>query len=162
MAERLYVTIDSRFDVPPDYALAWLTDFREDDMRDAGGAKMPAIKVTRLPDGRIQREFPMPMGLGNYTTRTTIEGKDRWVALCELRDAKTGAVVTTNRIVETVRPEGSGTAHHVDLYQEDLTTKAKIIAALTKPMVRAQLRKLFAHQKREMEAAFHAGKPPTA
>src|SRR5438067_8868509 len=130
MPERLYLTFDNRYDVPPEYALAWLTDFREDDMQAVGGAKMPRIKVTKLPDGRLQREFPMPMGLGSFRTVTRIEGKDRWVADCELRDRRTGDVVSRNRIVETVRPEGGGgTRHHVDLFQDDLTSKTKLMAA---------------------------------
>lgn len=162
MNEKPYLTFDNDFDVPPEYAMAWLLDFREDDMRHAGGARMPAIKVTKHPDGTLQREFPLPMGMGNYVTRTHVEGKDTWVALCELRDRKTGELTTTNRIVERVAPAGNGTRHHVDLYQTDLTTKSRILSALTKPMQRAQIRKLFAVQKRDMEAAFKAGKPPTS
>ena len=47
-------------------------------------------------------------------------------------------------------------------YQTDLTLKSRIFAALGKPMQRAQIKKLFAVQKRDMEAAHKAGKPPTA
>jgi hypothetical protein len=162
MGEKLFLTFDNEYAVPPEYAMAWLLDFREDDMQHAGGAKMPAIRVTKLPDGRIQREFALPMGLGNFVTKTRVESKDTWIADCENRDPKSGKVTSTNRIVESVRPAGPGTRHHVDLYQTDLTLKSRIFAALGKPMQRAQIKKLFAVQKRDMEAAHKAGKPPTA
>lgn len=159
VAQRPFLVIENRFDVPPEYAIAWLTDFRSDDMQKVGGEKMPSIRVTRLPDGRIQREFSM-MGLA-LTTRTTIQPPHDWIATMEGRDKK-GEVVTTGRVVESVRPAGDGTHHRAELWDDGSRGYVRFFNWLSIPMQRAQLRKLFAQQKKEMEAAFRAGKPPTA
>lgn len=159
MPEKLLLTLENSFDVPPAYAMAWLTDFRSDDMRAVGGERMPEIAVGRTPEGHVTREFAM-MGL-QMRTETTLEPPSRWVASTQARDKK-GRLVSRGRVEESVEPMGAGTRHRCKLYQEDLTFMARVMTTLSIPMQKRMLRKLFAHQKREMEAAFKAGKPPTA
>ena len=56
-----FIAKTNRFDVPPEYCLAWCNDFRpEDDQQLTGGKDL--IQLTRLPDGRIKREFVTPLG----------------------------------------------------------------------------------------------------
>lgn len=42
--------------IPPDDAYAWLTDYREDDMREVMGDPSGTRKLQRLPDGRLHLE----------------------------------------------------------------------------------------------------------
>jgi hypothetical protein len=160
MAETPFLRFDNEYAVPPAYALAWLTDFREDDMQRVGGPKQPLIKVTRIPDGRLQREFDLPMGMGRMRTVTTVE-TDRWVAVMEQWNKK-GKLVMRGHIVESVRPGGAGTLHRVEITGEPLTFGARMMGALSKGAQASGIRKLFQVQKRDMEAAFASGKPPTS
>lgn len=158
MPERLLRTFDNAFAVPPAYALAWLTDFRPEDMRTVEGEKAPLIQVSRLPGGGIQRDFEM-MGMA-MQTRTSVESSSRWVALGSAKDKK-GRDVVRFRIVETVAPKGSGTHHRVDFYREDVTTMAEIMTVVMKGPQRRSIQKIFDVNQREMQVAFNAGKPAT-
>lgn len=154
-----FIEKTNRFDVPPDYCLAWCNDFRPEDDQQLTGAK-DLIRVTRLPDGRIKREFTTP--LGPFMTVTTVNAP-RWTSAGEQYDKK-GRVVARWDVDERVESDGKGgTIHHAEISKpRDATLKMKLMIPLMRPMLRRNLDKLFANAKVQMEELHKAGKPPTS
>lgn len=156
MAEKPYMVLESRFEAPPEYVAQWLTDFRPDDGRWFG--RDGALEVHK--EGRQTRiEGPHPMGWQKGVL--TVETATRWSARTEMLTAKGGSVKAVGHVVETVRPEGSGTLHRADLSMDGKTFGMRLMSTLMKPMVKRELKQGFAKMKAEMEAAYKAGKPPT-
>ncbi|HUR69892.1 MAG TPA: hypothetical protein VM370_11660 [Candidatus Thermoplasmatota archaeon] len=154
-----FIEKTNRFDVPPEYCLAWCNDFRpEDDQNLTGGRDL--INVTRLADGRIKREFVTP--LGPFMTVTTVT-TPRWVSAGEQYDKK-GRVVARWDVTEWVEPDGKGgTIHHAEISKpRDTTLKMKIMIPMMRPMLKKNLDKLFANAKTQMEDLYRSGKPATA
>jgi hypothetical protein len=147
-------TIENRFEVPPDYARDWLTDFRADDSERFFGAARPT-KVQRKGN-EIVREVEEPWGTNK--SWITIESPTRWVARGEVH--KRGKVIARGGVVETVRADGKGTLHRAEIDFEPQVFLMKLMMPLMKGKMMGDLRKGFAQMKTAMEAEYNAGKPP--
>ncbi len=148
---------ETRFDVPVDYAFAWLTDFRPDDMKMADPKRAPAIRVTHR-GGLIIREWSM-MGM-DFHTETTLEGTTRWVTASTI--TRKGKPFARGGVVETLRQTPTGALHRAEITSEPLTLGAKLMAPAFNVANKANLDKLFREAKRRMETQHREGKPPTA
>ncbi|MGQ0535393.1 MAG: SRPBCC family protein [Methanobacteriota archaeon] len=147
--------VENRFDAPPEYVRDWLTDVRPDDGRFFG--ETAVMTVTRKGN-EIVREHTNSMGLNRIVI--TIESPTRWRG--KFTVTKGGKLVMTGDLVETVEPEKTGTIHRVrgDIYPQ--TFSMKVMAPLMMPIMARGVRKGFVVIKKEMEASYKAGKPPTA
>lgn len=150
--------VDSRFDVPPEYARDWLTDYRPDDGQRYFGDKGPPAKVTRKGNEIVRTNESPPLGF--QTATVLVESPTRWTATGDFK--KGGKQTATFRIVETVQAQGKGTAHHVEGMMDGKTFGMRIMLPLMMPMMTKGLREAFAQMKTDMEASHKAGKPPTS
>lgn len=148
---------ETRFDVPPDYAYAWLTDFRPDDMAMADPKRAPTIRVSRQ-GGKIVREFSM-MGM-DFRTETTLETPTRWTTESTIH--RKGTLFARGHVVETVREVPGGTLHRAEVGGEPVTLLAKLMNPVFNVANKANLNKLFREAKRRMEEQHKAGKAATA
>ena len=148
---------ETRFDAPVGYAFAWLTDFRPEDMR-LGDPKAPLIRVRR-EGNKITREFEM-MGM-KFHNVTTIESTTRWTTESEILSGA-GKILAVGHVVETIAPAGEAASHRAEVAQEPRSLRMRLIQPMMRSQQRKNLTTLFANAKREMEAQFKSGKPPTA
>jgi hypothetical protein len=149
---------ENRFDVPVDYAFAWLTDFRPDDMRRLGqDPRMPDFAVVRK-DGRIVRDWDM-MGM-RFHTETTLESPTRWTTKSTI--TRKGKLVATGDVVETLEPAPGGTLHRAVVRRHAESFFGSLVGPFFDVGNKSSLRKVFANAKKELEAAYRAGKAPTA
>lgn len=152
------VTFDNKYDVPPDYAAKWLTDFRSDDGQRFFGHEGPS-KVTRKGDA-FHTEGTIP-GFADQKGVAVIDSPTSWHADSEF--FKRGKLVGRGSVKEHVRPDGRGTVHHVEVTSEPLSLMMKLMMPLMgKGMMQKSLGQAFVSIKAQMEADYKAGKPPTA
>ena len=158
MPDAPFMTRENRFAVPPEYAFAWLTDFREDDDKRLVGGK-DLVRVRKDASG-IHRESATPMG--PFRT-TTVLASPRWTTRGEQLDRK-GRLMGRWDLEEWVETDGAGgTRHHVRITKpRDATLRMRLMLPLMRPMMKRQLDTLFTNAKAMMEAQHRAGKPPTA
>ena len=150
---------ENHFDVPPDYAAKWLTDFRADDGQRYFGNKN-TVTITRKGN-EIHNEGPHPMGWAKGVA--IIDSPTSWHATTEFSKAKGSPPTGTGAVKETVRPDGSGTLHRAEITFEPSGIGMKVMFALMgRSMMDKSLKAGFAKMKEEIEASFKAGKPPTS
>jgi hypothetical protein len=151
---------ENRFDVPPDYAAKWLTDFRPDDGQRWFEHKGAAAAVTRKGN-EIWQEGPHPMGWAKGVV--VIDSPTAWHATTEFFKTKGGPSTGRGTVKETVRAEGKGTVHRAEITFDPLTLGMKLMFPIMgKAMMDKSLKAGFARMKQDMEASYKAGKPPTA
>ena len=156
MARDATVQLENTFRAPPAYVAAWLTDFREDDGPRYFG--MPGPSRIRREGDLILTEAPLP--IGSTRGRLTLESPTRWSAESEILDRR-GRVLVRSRLLETVAPEGAGSRHTVRVTLTPESLRGRLMLPFMKAMMRRTLRRGFAAVRRELDAAFRAGRAPT-
>jgi hypothetical protein len=153
------VTFDNRYDVPPDYAAKWLTDFRSDDPQRFFG-RQEGHKVLQRKGNEFYMEGTIP-GFADQKGTAVIDSPTSWHANSEF--FKGGKLVGKGSVHETVRAEGKGTLHHVEVTSEPISLMMKIMTPLMgASMMRKSLSQGFVEMKKQIEADYKAGKPPTS
>jgi hypothetical protein len=153
------VTFDNRYNVPPDYAAKWLTDFRADDPQRFFGRDQPH-KVQRKGANEIYTEGTIP-GFADQKGTVILDSPTAWHANSDF--FKAGKLVAKGGVKETVRAEGQGTLHHVEVWSEPLSLGMKIMMPLMgRSMMQKSIGQAFVKIKEQIEADYKAGKPPTA
>lgn len=150
------LVLENRFQAPPAFVKAWLTDFRPDDGRYFGDPN--PIKVERRGH-TVHREQQTPMGPLPMVVHVAKD--DAWSVEGEQRTPD-GAVVFRFRLQESVRPNGEGTLHRVEMF---LVPVAPGVDAMLPQLVagwKTNLEKGFEAIAREIAAEARAGKSPTA
>lgn len=153
------VVFENRYDVPPDYAAKWLTDFRPDDGQRYFGNKA-TVNITRKGN-ETWNEGPHVMGWAKGVA--TLDSPTSWHAKNEFSKTKGSPVFMRASVKENVRAEGKGTLHHTEVTVDPLTFGMKLMFGLMgKAMMTKSLKAGFVKIKEDMEASFKAGKAPTA
>ena len=153
------VTVENRFDAPPDFVRDWLTDFRPDDGQRWFEFKAP-VQVTRKGN-EFHTEGPHPVGYAKGVV--VIDSPTAWHATNQFSKTRGGPVIGVGQVRETVRAEGQGTLHRAEITFEPKTLGLKVMFGLMgRSMMDKSMTKGFAKIKQEMEAQYKAGKPPTA
>lgn len=154
------VVFENRFDVPPDYAAKWLTDFRPDDGQRWYDFKGGPPTLTRKGN-EVHTDGPHVMGWA--TGVVTLDSPTQWHAKTDFFKSKGGPLVGRGAVRETVRADGKGTLHRAEVDFEPLGFGTKLMFALIgRSMMTKSLKAGFAKMKQEMEAQHKAGKPPTS
>ncbi|MCA1813191.1 MAG: hypothetical protein LC624_04475 [Halobacteriales archaeon] len=152
------VVLENRFDVPPDYAAKWLTDFRSDDAQRYFGNRA-TVTLTKKGNETFS-EGPHQMGWSKGVA--IVDSPTTWHASTEFSKNKGGAVFMRGTVKESVRAEGKGTLHRAEVGVEPLTFGTKLLfGTIGKGMMTKSLKDGFAKIKSQMEADYKAGKPPT-
>ncbi|MCA1813190.1 MAG: hypothetical protein LC624_04470 [Halobacteriales archaeon] len=155
----IQVTFDNTYEVPPDYAAKWLTDFRSDDpQRFFGRAEGHRVVERKGDQFRIEGTIP---GFADAKGMAVIDSATSWHADNDF--FKGGKLVAKGGVRESVRAEGKGTLHHVEVWSEPLAFSMKIMMPLMgAAMMKKSLTAGFAEIKKQIEADYRAGKPPTS
>jgi hypothetical protein len=154
------MAFENRYDVPPDYAAKWLTDFRPDDAQRYFASKAGLPTLTRKGN-EVHAEGPHVMGWAKGVV--IIDSPTAWHASNDFFKTKGGPLLGRGTVKETVRAEGNGTVHRAEVGFEPLSFGTKLMfATVGKGMMKKSLDDGFVNIKREIETQYKAGKPPTS
>lgn len=151
------IVIENRFEASPEYALAWLTDFRADDGRFFGDEGN--VQVERRGN-EISRSLTTPFGPMRQTIRVDPAAR-RWEGRGEQLDPS-GRVLYRFHLAELTEPDARGSRHRVELTIEPEDAQIRGMLPQLLQGWQTTLREGFARIAEEMAASAKAGKPPTA
>ena len=147
--------LENRFSVPPEYAAAWLTDFQPDDgKRFFGSTETASIQKT----GRtVHIEAMMPFG--RIINDVTLVAPTHWSADERMLNKK-GRVIAITHLNESVRPDGTGAVHRVEVFLQPQGLGARILFFFAGRFILKSLRRGFDRVRVEMERQYASGAPP--